>query len=63
MGFLGDVCWKKNKPVGKVYIERIELAIDMGGWDSSVGTAPDLGSKGCEFESRQEWRENFLFHI
>ena len=28
--------------------------------DSSVGRAPDSWSKGCEFESRQERRNNFL---
>ena len=28
--------------------------------DSLLVTVPDSRSKGCKFESRQEWRENFL---
>ena len=31
-----------------------------GSRDSLLVTAPDSGSKGCEFESRQERQENFL---
>ena len=31
-----------------------------GGRDSLLVRAPDLWSKGCEFESRQERREHFL---
>ena len=30
-------------------------------WDSLLVRAPDSWSKGCEFESWQEWFENFLF--
>ena len=32
-----------------------------GSWDSLLVRVPDSWSKGCKFESRQEWQENFLF--
>ena len=32
----------------------------MGSWDSLLVRAPDSWSKGCEFEFRQEWWNNFL---
>ena len=32
----------------------------LGGWDSLLVRVPDSWSKGCEFESLQEGRENFL---
>ena len=35
-------------------------SIMPGSWDSFLVTVPDSWSKGCEFESRQERRENFL---
>ena len=35
-------------------------SIMPGSWDSFLVTVPDPWSKGCEFESRQERRENFL---
>ena len=33
---------------------------ESGSWDSSLVRAPDSRWTGCEFESRQERRENFL---
>ena len=38
----------------------IIIIIIIGGRDSLLVRAPDSSSKGCEFESRQERRKNFL---
>ena len=39
---------------------RLTLYLNRGSRDSLLVRAPDSWSKGCEFESRQEQRENFL---
>ena len=49
-------CSSHTSPVFPVCL----VCIIHGSWDSLLVRAPDLRSKGCEFESRQERRENFL---
>ena len=38
----------------------IKIGLHNKNWDSLLARAPDSWSKGCEFESRRELRENFL---
>ena len=38
----------------------LKISLRLGSWDSLLVRAPDSWSKGCQFESRQERRENFL---
>ena len=53
------VVWLWCRRVG-LHGVSIGLYIGRGAGTARVGKAPNSRSKGSEFESRQEWRENFL---
>ena len=49
--------------VGRECLNRLLPGCHWGRRDSLLVRAPDSCSKGCEFESRKERRENCLLHI